>query len=82
MLLTEAFDIDVSPGVGSLSNSDDERCEPIENTIQLAWQPSFAEEYKRLLGGSGKIESNSAGKQEMYLENALCAVARDVEDHR
>ena len=49
LLLTEAFDIDVSPGVGYLSQSDDEHCEPIENTIQLAWQPSFADEYKRLL---------------------------------
>ena len=64
LLLTDAFDIDVSPGMGYLSNSDDERCEPIENTIQLAWQPSFAEEYKRLLGeaDADQNEPRTAGK--------------------
>lgn len=65
LLLTEAFDIDVSPGVGYLSQSDDERCEPIENTIQLAWQPSFADEYKRLLteADTGQAEPTSPGKE-------------------
>ena len=67
LLLTDAFDVDVSPGKGYLSNSDDERCEPIENTIQLAWQPSFAEEYKRLLNeaDADQDEPSSAGEKSL-----------------
>ena len=42
--------VDASPGAGYLSTSDDEGNHPgVENTIQLAWRPSFADEYKKLL---------------------------------
>jgi hypothetical protein len=42
--------VDASPGAGYLSTSDDEGQFPsMENTIQLAWKPSFADEYKKLL---------------------------------
>lgn len=45
----DAF-VDASPGGGYLSTSDDEGSFPrMENTIQLAWKPSFADEYKKLL---------------------------------
>ena len=49
LLLSDACSTDKSPepGSGHLSCSDEES-QPIENTIQLAWRPSFADEYKRL----------------------------------
>ena len=83
-LLTDALDIDVSPGMGYLSNSDEDRCEPIENTIQLAWQPSFAEEYKRLLneGDAEDAELSNTG-EELFDEVQVvsCAVFRKATQH-
>lgn len=70
LLLSDACSSDVSPGLGYLSHSDDEM-QPIENTIQLAWQPSFAEEYKRLMNtmeiDNSGLKAANQGKSRMHL---------------
>ena len=71
LLLTDTYGADVSPGAGYLSQSDDDELQPMENTIQLAWQPSFAEEYKRLLG-TGTAEEALAESAKQGAHHSCC----------